>query len=166
MRKKKSKSYSESSTSSIIGSDARLEGTLILQGSLRIDGKFVGTLICGGSVAIGANSELSGDLEADEVILGGRLKGNLVAKSRLVLEGTASLEGEIATCSLVVEEGAKFSGLSKMGKDAVESLIRKQKKMLPQSLESSEGKPKGVYLFEEEVSASGQKISQKASQIS
>ena len=165
MGKKMAKSYSDGSISSIIGSDARLEGTFVLEGAMRIDGKFVGTLVCGSSVTIGPNSELCGDVEAEEVILGGRLKGTLAAKNRLVLEGTASLEGEIATCSLVVEEGAKFSGQSSMGKDAVDALIRKMKKVLPKPIDQNETKSKGVYLFENEIPSSSQKSSQKASQV-
>ena len=139
-----------SATSSIIGSDARLEGILTLDGAIRIDGKFTGVLVCGGTVTIGRNSEIEGDITAEEVILGGRVVGTLVAKSRLALESAASLKGEVATCALVIEEGAGFSGISNMGKEAVDKLLHKQQKSNGKVKVKNTDKFKGIVLYNEE----------------
>ncbi|MCB2199926.1 polymer-forming cytoskeletal protein [bacterium] len=113
--------------SSIIGADAVLEGSFTLDGSLRVDGTFNGILICGGAVSIGKHGRVTGDIEADEVILGGRVSGTVIARRRVVLEGSSMLEGDLATGSLLVSEGAVFNGTSTMGDEAVERL-RKQRR--------------------------------------
>ncbi len=110
------------SLSSIIGADARLDGTLTLEGSLRIDGSFKGLLICGGTLTIGPNGQLDGDLDADEVILGGKIAGTVVARRRMVLEESSTLTGDLATLKLLVSEGASFNGSCGMGENAVERL--------------------------------------------
>ena len=108
----------------LLGADAQLEGSFTLDGSLRVDGSFSGTLICGGTVTIGKHGSVVGDIEADEVILGGRVPGTVVARRRVVLEGSSVLEGDLATSSLLVSEGAVFNGTSRMGEEAVERLRR------------------------------------------
>jgi len=108
--------------SSIIGADAVLEGSLTLDGSLRVDGTFNGVLICAGTVTIGKHGSVVGDIEADEVILGGRVSGTVIARRRVVLEGSSALEGDLATGSLLISEGAVFNGNSRMGDDAIEKL--------------------------------------------
>lgn len=113
--------------SSIIGADAVLEGSLTLDGSLRVDGTFNGVLICGGAVSIGKHGRVTGDIEADEVILGGRVAGTVIARRRVVLEGSSTLEGDLATGSLLVSEGAVFNGTSTMGDEAVERLRRQRR---------------------------------------
>ena len=113
--------------SSIIGADAVLEGSFTLDGSLRVDGTFNGVLICGGAVSIGKHGRVTGDIEADEVILGGRVSGTVIARRRVVLEGSSMLEGDLATGSLLVSEGAVFNGTSTMGDEAVERLRRQRR---------------------------------------
>lgn len=126
MSRKPARNNLDGVISSIIGSDARLEGNLSLEGAIRIDGKFKGTLVCNSTVTAGSKSVIEGSIDAKEVILGGKVEGTLIARSRLVLESTASLSGEMATCSLIIEEGAQFSGISAMGNTAVEQLLAKQ----------------------------------------
>ncbi len=139
--------------SSIIGADAVLEGTLKLDGSIRVDGTFNGVLICAGTVTIGKHGSVIGDVEADELILGGRVSGTVVARRRVVLEGSSSLEGDLATGSLLVSEGAVFNGNSRMGEEAVERLrkLRREQRGTPeipsrkggiQLAEGDEGKEK------------------------
>ncbi len=108
--------------SSIVGADAHLEGAFTLEGSLRVDGVVRGTLNCGGTVTIGPNGSLEGDVEADEVILGGKVAGTVIARRRVILEPSAVLEGDLATVSLVIGEGARFNGACGMGEGAVEEM--------------------------------------------
>ncbi len=147
------------SLSSIIGSDAKLEGVLSLEGSLRIDGTFSGRLKCGGGVSIGRHGTVTGDIDAEEVILGGRVKGTILARRRVVFEESSSFEGELATGALLINEGAVFNGISSMGEEAVEQLRAR----LAESNETLELPPKkgkgksarqvGIHLVEDEEAA-------------
>ncbi len=125
MARKAKDNYSDV-MSSIIGDDAKLSGKLSLKGSVRIDGSFDGILQCEGAVTVGHKGAMTGNIEADQVIIGGRVTGSVVARSRLVLEGSAEMSGDLATNTLVVFEGAKFNGNSGMGSEAVEDLKRRQ----------------------------------------
>lgn len=147
------------SLSSIIGSDASLEGALNLEGSLRIDGTFSGRLKCGGGVSVGKHGHVTGDIDAEEVILGGQVKGTILARRRIVFEGSSSFEGELATGALLINEGAVFNGISSMGEEAVEKLRAR----LAESNETLELPPKrgrgkstgepGIRLVEDEETA-------------
>ncbi len=130
--KKGEQKYSDSLTS-ILGGDARFEGTLDLKGSLRIDGSFRGTLTCGGSVTIGGDGSFHGEIRAEEVILGGQITGRVLARKLMVLEATSKLEGELACGTLHVNEGAVFNGTSVMGERAVEELFNEPLKQLEAS---------------------------------
>ncbi len=108
---------------SILGGDTAFDGTLELQGSLRIDGSFQGSLTCGGSVTVGENGLFTGDIEADDLILGGKIQGRVVVHKLIVLEATSEFEGELTCTTLHVNEGAQFNGTSSMGKQAVEQKL-------------------------------------------
>ncbi|MBS1261330.1 MAG: hypothetical protein MAG453_00651 [Calditrichaeota bacterium] len=110
------------SLSSIIGADATIDGELSLEGSLRIDGSFSGTLTCGGSVTIGEHGSFSGDIDAQDLILGGTVEGRVAVRGKVVLEASSSFSGELACGRLHVNEGAEFNGSSGMGDQAVERL--------------------------------------------
>ncbi|MBZ0263333.1 polymer-forming cytoskeletal protein [bacterium] len=152
MAKNRDNGVSPDSLSSIIGRDARFEGKLELNGSIRIDGHFKGTLTSKGSVTIGQNSEVRGNILADEIILGGTLHGNMVAKTRLVLEGSAKVTGDLATGMLVVGEGAQFNGQSGMGTTAVDELSKRLVSTLVSSFNTvkSPQKSDGIVLFEDD----------------
>ncbi|GBE29193.1 polymer-forming cytoskeletal [bacterium BMS3Bbin04] len=112
------------SLTSILGGDAVFDGSLSLDGSLRIDGSFDGSLACGASVTIGEQGRFNGDLQAEEVILGGKISGSVVARKLVVLEATSTFEGDLTCGCLHVNEGAVFNGTSAMGDQAVESRLK------------------------------------------
>lgn len=108
--------------STIIGADTTLTGDLTLQGSVRIDGNVTGNIHCDGEVTIGREGSVDGDVDADVVVLGGKLNGRLLASVRLVMESTASLTGDLATTALEVAEGARFDGTCAMGPEAIKAM--------------------------------------------
>ncbi len=134
--------------SSIVGADAKFSGRLFLKGSARIDGTFEGILVSEGTITIGQKGIVTGEVEADQVVVGGKLVGAIAAKSGLVLEGTAVLEGDLATGSLIVSEGAVFNGRSSMGPDAVKQLRQRMQEargdIIPETIN------KGVTLYDDD----------------
>jgi cytoskeletal protein CcmA (bactofilin family) len=80
-------------------------------------------LTCGGSVTVGENGSFNGDIEADDLILGGKIQGRVVVHKLIVLEATSEFEGELTCTTLHVNEGAQFNGTSSMGKQAVEQKL-------------------------------------------
>ena len=101
--------------STIIGSDANLDGDLTLKNSARIDGKITGTITSSGTVTVGPKGVIEGDIIAENIMLGGKVVGQLTAKGQIIIEGAAVLTGNLKTVSLIIQEGAKFNGNSDMG---------------------------------------------------
>lgn len=97
---------------SIIGPGMRVIGDLITDGTLRVEGMIQGTVRAGKAVVLGRNGEISGDIITQDAVIGGRVSGTLIAESRLELQSTGVIEGEIRTRAehLQVAEGARFSG--------------------------------------------------------
>lgn len=98
----------------VVGQGARLEGTVVSAGSLRIDGQVKGKINAEGDVVLSSQSLVEADIQAQSVTVAGRFKGNIVAKNRAELAKGGRVEGNVTSKVLVVAEGATFSGQSIM----------------------------------------------------
>jgi len=98
----------------VIGQGARLEGSVVSAGSLRIDGQVKGKITADGDVSLSSQSQVEADINATNVTVGGKFKGNINAKARAELSKGGRVDGNITWKSLVVAEGAIFSGQSLM----------------------------------------------------
>jgi cytoskeletal protein CcmA (bactofilin family) len=66
-------------------------------------------------VAIGDSAHIEGTILAQNAEIAGYVKGTVEVSDLLVLKSTAQIHGDIITNKLVVEAGASFNGLCKMG---------------------------------------------------
>jgi len=105
-------SYQEGSSfvNSIIGEGTKLKGDFNLSGLLRIDGAFSGSVKTDGKVLIGKNGVAECYIIASTVIIGGKVKGEIVATERITILSTGELTGNIVTPRLIIEEGVIFDG--------------------------------------------------------
>lgn len=103
----------------ILDVDAAMSGTLSFRDpvNLRINGKFEGTLETKGNLVIGPTAVVKASIIGDDIVVAGRLKGEVIAKQRLTLLSSAILEGQVKTDKLIVNEGAVFEGLCHMLSD-------------------------------------------------
>jgi len=98
----------------IVGAAAKLEGTVVSAGSLRIDGQVKGHIQADGDVTLSPQSQVDADIRAQNVSVAGRFKGNVVVKGKTHLARGGRIEGNITSKTLVVEEGGIFHGQSLM----------------------------------------------------
>jgi cytoskeletal protein CcmA (bactofilin family) len=98
----------------IVGAAAKLEGTVVSAGSLRIDGQVKGQIQAVGDVTLSPQSQVEADIRAQNVSVAGRFKGNVVVKGKAHLARGGRIEGNITSKTLVVEEGGVFHGQSLM----------------------------------------------------
>ena len=100
----------------ILDVDASMQGTLIFKDpvNLRINGNFEGKLDTKGSLTIGENASIRADINGDEIVISGKLTGNVVASSNLKVLSSAHIVGDITTPSLSVETGAVIHGKCQM----------------------------------------------------
>lgn len=94
----------------IIGEKTVIQGTLLAEDTLRIDGTVKGEAISKGSVIIGEHGKVEGDVTAVEILVAGTVNGNLHIQEKAELTSTGCVNGDIHTRSLVIDEGASFKG--------------------------------------------------------
>ena len=98
----------------VVGQGAKLEGTIVSAGSLRIDGQVKGQINADGDVTLSPQSQVEADIRAQNVSVAGRFHGNIVVKDRAHLAKGGRIDGNITSKSLVIQEGGVFSGQSTM----------------------------------------------------
>ena len=94
----------------VVGRGAQLEGTLVSTESIRIDGRAKGTIAARGDVILSPDSHVEADIQAQNVVTGGTLKGSITARTMTEVTDGGRVEGTIRSKALVVSEGALFSG--------------------------------------------------------
>ena len=99
---------------SIIAAGMRISGDIESGGVIKIDGRVDGSVIGARQILLGRGGAIHGDVEADEVVIGGDVVGAVRATNRLELQGTATVNGNIDTKSIVVMEGAQITGQVRM----------------------------------------------------
>jgi cytoskeletal protein CcmA (bactofilin family) len=100
----------DSIINSIIGEGSEFKGEFNINGLLRIDGKFMGSIQTEGKVLIGKTGEAISDIKAKVVVVGGYVKGNIFAGEKVTMLSTGQVVGNIITPSLVMEDGVVFEG--------------------------------------------------------
>jgi cytoskeletal protein CcmA (bactofilin family) len=78
--------------------------------SIRIDGQARGTIAARGDVILSTDSHVEADIQAQNVVTGGTLKGSITARTMTEVTDGGRVEGTIRSKALVVSEGALFSG--------------------------------------------------------
>ena len=96
----------------IITDQVELRGSLAFDGNLEFNGHFEGEIISGGTLMIGADAILKGDIQAYKVILHGKMHGNISATESVEVCDQAQLFGDVRTGKFIVAEGANFCGRS------------------------------------------------------
>jgi len=99
---------------SIIGHHVYFEGILKSRESLRIEGRVKGKVECEGSVVIGSEGKVDGEILAYNVFIAGELTGNATAKNKLEITEKAKVYGDITTAKLVIDPGVTFEGNCRM----------------------------------------------------
>ena len=94
----------------IVGKGSVLEGTFNINNSLRVDGSIKGRLTVGDSLTVGKEGVIEADIETKKATVAGKVIGTLKASERIVLESSSTLEGDLKTKFLVIEEGAVVVG--------------------------------------------------------
>ena len=102
---------------SIISAGLTIEGKIEGSGHVRIAGNFKGDVHVQGNLTIESGAQLTGGVQADTVIIGGELSGNIDAASRVELLQTGVLNGDLKAGSLIVAAGSRMRGRAEFGWD-------------------------------------------------
>jgi cytoskeletal protein CcmA (bactofilin family) len=94
-----------------IGKSLVVKGELSGSESLYIDGKVEGTInLPGNRVTVGRNGQVAANIMAREVVVLGKVRGNVTASDRVDIRSEGSLTGDVAAARISIEDGAYFKG--------------------------------------------------------
>lgn len=111
---KKDSDFASGEHFSVVSAECYFQGTLSVQGSLRVDGKLEGSVDNARQVIVGEGGKIIGDVTGQNVVCGGDIEGNVCAEMVEVL-AKASVKGDIRAQKMIVEEGGRIEGLCKIG---------------------------------------------------
>ena len=101
---------SDSFINSIVGEGTTFHGELRLNGLLRVDGDFSGTIRTSGKVLIGKSGRAECTIRANTVVVGGIVRGNIYAEEKVIVLSTGMMIGNIHSPRLIAEEGVILNG--------------------------------------------------------
>src|ERR1700689_601444 len=94
-----------------IGKGLVIKGEISGSESLFIDGKVEGTInLPGNRVTVGRNGQVAANITAREVVVLGKVRGNIQASDRVDIRSEGSLTGDVAAARISIEDGAYFKG--------------------------------------------------------
>lgn len=114
IRNRRTTNPKDTNAVTILTSGCHFNGKLYTKGASRIGGKIEGSVVSEGLLVVEEEAEIIAEIKAEEVIIQGRVQGKLTATGRVELCPTAEFEGDIATSSLIIREGAQFNGRATM----------------------------------------------------
>lgn len=94
----------------LIGKGIMVRGEISGTGDLHVAGRMEGKVILTGTLVVEEGAELEADVRATTIVVGGRVRGNLMAAARIELLPSGRLHGNCRARSLVVREGALLNG--------------------------------------------------------
>lgn len=100
---------------SLIGPGMTVIGDCETEGTLRIEGTVEGSVRTGKAVVIGKDGTVRGDLITQDAVIGGTVNGTVIAESRLELQATSVVEGEIRARRIQLDEGGRLNGKVSIG---------------------------------------------------
>lgn len=98
----------------LIGSKTIFEGVLMSNGSISIEGTVKGKIECKGSVVVGQEGKVRANIVAENVLVGGKVNGQITANDKLEITSAGRVKGDIETTRLVIAEGVVFEGSCRM----------------------------------------------------
>jgi cytoskeletal protein CcmA (bactofilin family) len=113
-----------------LGSDALFKGTLSFEGTVRIDGRFEGTVETKDTLVIGETGDMQADIDVGILVCKGKLKGTVVASQKIEMHPASKVTGNVKTPAVSIELGAVLDGQLNMTGRESEKIIElvKEKK--------------------------------------
>src|SRR5579884_3758298 len=94
-----------------IGKSLVIKGEVTGSESLYIDGRVEGSInLSGNRVTVGRNGVVAANINAREIVVLGKVRGNLTASDRVDIRSDGSLTGDVIAARISIEDGAFFKG--------------------------------------------------------
>ena len=125
-----------------IGVGSAISGRIRCAESLRIDGQVKGEIFCEQLLTVGEGASVQAAIEGDSVVIAGEVQGDITARSKITLERTARVTGDLCTPGIVIQEGAILEGRIMIGGQVDEPRAAAAQPPSPRSSEPSKPAPR------------------------
>lgn len=98
----------------LIGKGVIIDGNVSAPETVRMDGTLNGNCECKENLIIGVDGQINGDITAQNVLVSGKVEGDIFADGKIELLATGKILGNITAKSLVIDENACFDGRCSM----------------------------------------------------
>ncbi len=116
-------------TTAWLGPSIEIKGKISGDEDLQIDGKIEGPVSLGSHrLTVGRSGEITAEVAAREIIVYGKITGNLRGNERIEIKRDGSVIGDLTTARIVIEDGAYFKGRIEITRN------NKQAELSPESL--------------------------------
>ena len=102
--KRKNKNNNSGAVETVLGEGVVFEGIISCEGSMKVEGELKGDIKVANSIVVGPNGSVTGDINAREVIIFGKVTGKIDA-GVLEIKSTGEITGEVLIETLITEAG-------------------------------------------------------------
>ena len=110
-----------SGSTSLLSKNVNIVGDIQGDEDLHVEGRFKGSIKITGNIFVGQTGVVEAEVEADNIVIQGKINGNVVARQQLEIQSLGELIGDCSAHSIDIKEGAIFEGRSNMLKPAATS---------------------------------------------
>ena len=103
----------------VLNSEVEIKGNLKFSGELTFDGKVEGEIQTDGTLQLGDSAVINGNINAQTVVVRGKVNGNIVAKDKIEIKAKTEIFGDIRASKLAIEEGVTFVGKTEVNPNKV-----------------------------------------------
>ena len=113
--KKEGEITNDGQVESVVGASVKLEGDFTSDGDIFIHGNVTGKVATKANLSVGETAEVKADIVAKNVVIAGKVEGNIKADEKVDIATSGKVHGDIATDDLSIASGAVFTGSCQMG---------------------------------------------------
>ena len=126
----------------IIAKGAEVNGSMDVEGNVRVDGTVHGDVRATEGVEVGKSGRIVGSaIESKTAVIHGYVESHVIVSQHILLGGKSTLVGDLNTKTLVIEEGAVFHGHSAMAEDLDEPVVSDQADQANQKEQTDRANP-------------------------
>jgi cytoskeletal protein CcmA (bactofilin family) len=103
----------------VLSNDVEIKGNLRFGGELLFEGKIEGEINSDGTLTLGGSATVNGNITANNVVVHGKVQGNITAKEKIEIKTKAEIFGDIKASKLSVEEGVTFVGRTEVNPNKI-----------------------------------------------
>jgi len=107
-----------SGSTSLLSKKVNIVGEIQGNEDLHVEGHFRGSIKITGNIFVGQTGVVEADIEADNIVIQGKITGNVLARKQLEIQALGQLIGDCSAQSIDIKEGAIFEGRSRMVRPA------------------------------------------------